>query len=125
MNGAFWGGMLLALVIVQIVVIWSIRRHRDPSLKIDCDDPIDKLMPSLSGLTLGTAVAGNHVEVHENGAFFDVLIAVLIAGMPHAPIGVNGSSSIPGPATGHPAVKLGHSSLLSRSPSQGTDRTRM
>jgi cardiolipin synthase len=32
-------------------------------------------MPSLSGLTLGTAVAGNRVEVHENGAFFDVLIA--------------------------------------------------
>jgi cardiolipin synthase len=32
-------------------------------------------MPSLSGLTLSTAVAGNHVEVHENGAFFDVLLA--------------------------------------------------
>ena len=32
-------------------------------------------MPSLSGLTLGTAVAGNKVEVYENGAFFDVLIA--------------------------------------------------
>ena len=75
MSGSFWGGMLLALVIVQILVIWSIRRHRDPSLQIDCDHPIDKLMPSLSGLTLGTAVAGNKVEVHENGAFFDVLIA--------------------------------------------------
>jgi cardiolipin synthase A/B len=74
MSGSFWGGMLLALVIVQILVIWSIRRHRDPSLKIECDYPIDKLMPSLAGLTLGTAVAGNQVEVHENGAFFDVLI---------------------------------------------------
>ena len=31
-------------------------------------------MPSLAGLTLGTAVAGNSVEVLENGAFFDVLI---------------------------------------------------
>jgi cardiolipin synthase len=74
MSGLFWGGMLLALVTVQILVIWSIRRHRDPSLQIDCDHPIDKLMPSLSGLTLGTAVASNKVEVHENGAFFDVLI---------------------------------------------------
>ena len=64
MSGSFWGGMLLALVIVQILVIWSIRRHRDPTLQIDCDHPIDKLMPSLSGLTLGTAVAGNKVEVH-------------------------------------------------------------
>jgi cardiolipin synthase A/B len=75
MSGSFWGGMLLALVVVQIFVIWSIRRHRDPSLRIDCDDTIDKLMPSLSGLTLGTAVAGNKVEVYENGAFFEVLIA--------------------------------------------------
>ncbi|WP_280151372.1 phospholipase D-like domain-containing protein [Piscinibacter sp. XHJ-5] len=74
MWGSFWGGMLLALVIVQLLVIWSIRRHRDPTLKIECDSPIEKLMPSLSGLTLGTAVGGNRVEVHENGAFFDVLI---------------------------------------------------
>ena len=74
MSGPLWGGILLALVVVQILVIWSIRRHRDPSLQIECDDLIDDLMPSLSGLTLGTAVAGNKVEVLENGAFFDVLI---------------------------------------------------
>jgi cardiolipin synthase len=75
MIGAFLGGVLLALVVAQILVIWSIRRHRDPSLHIECDYPIDKLMPSLAGLALGTAVAGNKVDVHENGAFFDVLIA--------------------------------------------------
>jgi cardiolipin synthase len=72
--GGFWGGMLLTLLVVQVLVIWSIRRHRDPSLKIECDAPIDRLMPSLAGLTLGTAVPGNRVEVHENGAFFDILI---------------------------------------------------
>src|SRR5687767_5782957 len=74
MSGSFWGGMLLALVIVLVLVIWSIRRHRDPLLHIECDAPIDKLMSSLSGLTLGTAVGGNRIEVHENGAFFDVLV---------------------------------------------------
>jgi cardiolipin synthase A/B len=79
MGGSFWGGMLLTLVIVQVLVIWSIRRHRDPSLKIECDAPIDRLMPSLAGLTLGTAVAGNRVQVHENGAFFDVLLARIAA----------------------------------------------
>lgn len=79
MDGSFWAGTLLALVIVQLLVIWSIRRHRDPALKIDCDAPIDALMASLSGLTLGTAVAGNQVTVHENGAFFDVLIAQIRA----------------------------------------------
>jgi cardiolipin synthase len=71
---SIWFWVLLALVLILVLVIWSIRRHRDPSLKIDCDDPIGELMPSLSGLTLGTAVAGNKVEVHENGAFYDVLI---------------------------------------------------
>jgi cardiolipin synthase len=79
MGGSFWGGMLLMLVIVQVLVIWSIRRHRDPSLKIECDAPIDRLMPTLAGLTLGTAVAGNRVHVHENGAFFDVLLARIAA----------------------------------------------
>lgn len=76
---SIWFWVLLALVTVLIVVIWSIRRHRDPSLKIDCDDPIEKLMPSLSGLTLSSAVAGNKVEVHENGAFYDVLIGRILA----------------------------------------------
>ena len=33
-----------------------------------------QLVPSLAGLTLGTAVDGNSVEVFENGAFFDVLL---------------------------------------------------
>jgi cardiolipin synthase len=56
------------------VVIWSIRRHRDPSMHIECDLPIDELVPSLSGLTLSTAVPGNAVEVYENGAFFDVML---------------------------------------------------
>jgi hypothetical protein len=56
------------------IVIWSIRRHRAPVLQIESDWPIDKLVPSLAGLTLCTAVAGNSVEVLENGAFFDVLV---------------------------------------------------
>jgi cardiolipin synthase len=74
MSGAFWGGLLLGPVILLALIIWSIRRHKDPDLHIECDRPIDELMPTLAGLTLGTAVAGNQAEVHENGAFFDVLI---------------------------------------------------
>src|SRR5690606_4958202 len=35
----------------------------------------DQLMPSLSGLTLGTSVEGNSVEILENGGFYDVLVA--------------------------------------------------
>src|SRR6185369_7047564 len=74
MSGAFWGGLLFGAVVISALIIWSIRRHRDPDLHIECDRPIDELMPTLAGLTLGTAIGGNRAEVHENGAYFDVLI---------------------------------------------------
>ena len=70
----FLGGVLLGLVILLALVVWSIRRHRDPDLRIECDAGIDQLIPTLAGLTLGTAIAGNAAAVLENGAFFDVLI---------------------------------------------------
>jgi cardiolipin synthase len=63
-----------SVVLLLLVIIWSIRRHRDPKLHIDCSLPIDELVPSLAGLTLSTALPGNHVEVFENSAFFDVLL---------------------------------------------------
>jgi cardiolipin synthase len=62
------------VVVLLVVVIWSMKRHRDPELKVECDASIDTLMPSLAGLTLGSVTEGNRVEVFENGAFFDVLI---------------------------------------------------
>lgn len=72
------GSLALAFFILIIaflvVVIWSIRRHRDPDLSIACDATIDTLVPTLAGLSLSTAVKGNSVEILENGAFFDALI---------------------------------------------------
>ncbi len=69
---------LLALsfvvIIMLLIVIWSIKRHRDPDLHIECDSPIEAMIPSLAGLTLSTAVAGNTVEIFENGGYFDVLL---------------------------------------------------
>ena len=49
MTGAFCGGLLLGLVILLALVIWSIRRHKDPDLDIECDWHIDELMPTLAG----------------------------------------------------------------------------
>ena len=66
--------LLCALVVVLLLVIYSIKRHRDPDLSIECDSGIADLMPSLAGLSLGTAVDGNTVEIFENGAFFDALL---------------------------------------------------
>jgi cardiolipin synthase len=57
-----------------ILLIWSMKRHRDPKLTVDCDSPIEELLPSLAGLTLGSVVQGNSVEVLENREFFEALI---------------------------------------------------
>ncbi|ROZ72489.1 phosphatidylserine/phosphatidylglycerophosphate/cardiolipin synthase family protein [Ramlibacter sp. WS9] len=74
MDISIWAWLALGLVVFLVLFIWSMKRHRAPNLKVECDFPIDELTPSLSGLTLGTAVGGNSVEVFENGAFFDVLV---------------------------------------------------
>ncbi|MEO8020398.1 phospholipase D-like domain-containing protein [Polaromonas sp.] len=66
--------LFLALAVLLGLVIWSIKRHHSPKLKIECDATIDTLMPSLAGLSLGSVTFGNSVELFENGAFFDVLI---------------------------------------------------
>lgn len=66
--------VFVVIVVVLGLVIWSIRTHRDPDFKIECDVGIDSLLPSLAGITLGTAVGGNSVEILENGKFWDELI---------------------------------------------------
>jgi cardiolipin synthase len=80
MNQSIWGqvsifsaAVFFSIIALLSIVIWSIRRHRDPKLHIECDLSIDKLIPSVAGLTLSTAINGNSVEVLENGAFFEVL----------------------------------------------------
>jgi cardiolipin synthase len=70
----FVAAAFVCLVLLLSIIIWSIRRHRDPKLHIECSSPIDELIPSLAGLTLATAVRGNAAEILENGAFFDVLL---------------------------------------------------
>ena len=62
--------IFLGIVALLMVVIWSIKRHRSPKLKIECGSSIGELIPSLAGLTLGSAVGGNSVRLLENGYFF-------------------------------------------------------
>ncbi len=64
----------VTVVVILGLVIWSIRRHRDPDLKIECDVGVAELMPTLAGLSLSSVIDGNSVEVLENGKFWDVLI---------------------------------------------------
>jgi cardiolipin synthase A/B len=74
MNPLLWSLLAFGVIVLLALVIWSIRSHRDPNLRIESDWPIDKLIPSLAGLTLSTAVGGNSVEVLVNGAFFDAMV---------------------------------------------------
>lgn len=69
--------LLGALVLVLGLVLWSVRRHRDPILRIDNDRPIDELAPTLAGLSLATPVAGNAVQLLENAALFDALLEAI------------------------------------------------
>jgi cardiolipin synthase A/B len=67
-------GLLTGALIIAVIAVWSIKRHRDPRLFIRCDTPFAELLPSLSGLSHGTVYEGNRIEVLEDGAFFDALI---------------------------------------------------
>ena len=86
MFDSFLGGLsavaaaaVFGVLALMGIVIWSIKRHRSPQLKIEGGASIEELIPSLAGLTLSTAVAGNSVEVLENGAFFEVLLTQISA----------------------------------------------
>ncbi len=72
--GFYAVAMLLGIVVLLVVAIWSIRRHRNPKLRIDCETSIEELLPSMAGLTHGVALGGNTVDILENSAFFDVLV---------------------------------------------------
>jgi cardiolipin synthase len=62
-------------VAVLGLAIWSIKRHKDPHLELESDRPIDELIPSIAGMALGLPIAGNSVQVFQNGAFLDALLA--------------------------------------------------
>ena len=79
MNLSPWGWAALGIIALLVLVIWSIRRHRNPILQVRSDAGIAALVPSLAGLTLGTPVPGNAVVLHENGAYFDVLLERIAA----------------------------------------------
>lgn len=69
-----WLLLLLGLtIVILILLLWSVKRRRRPRLSLDSDDDLHGLIPSIVGLTQGTMVHGNHVELVENGEFFDWL----------------------------------------------------
>lgn len=74
-----WVLVLVALIIVVLVVIlWSVKRRNRPHLALEAGG-LDDLVQSIAGLTQGTCVEGNRIELLQNGAFWDRLFAEIDA----------------------------------------------
>jgi cardiolipin synthase len=73
-----WVVVLFALAfIAMVIVLWGVKRRRRPHLALEDDGDLECLMPTIAGMTQGTAVEGNKVELLQNGAFWDRVIADL------------------------------------------------
>ena len=66
---------LVLVILLLLVVIWSLKGRRDPNFQVDTEAPLDRLIPSLAGLSHGVLTGGNAVEIVQNGAFFDAVLS--------------------------------------------------
>ena len=74
-----WVLVLLVLAIVALIVIlWSVKRRKRPHLVLE-ETGIDDLMPSIAGVTQGTIVDGNRVELLQDGALWDRMFGDMLA----------------------------------------------
>jgi len=64
---------LLVVIVCLLFIIWSQRRYRKARFALHTDAQLEELLPSLVGLTRGTLIGGNSVELIQNGAFFDAV----------------------------------------------------
>jgi cardiolipin synthase len=75
-----WINLVLIVAVGMLgLTIWSIKRHKDPHLQLESRDPIEALVPSMAGISLGMSSRGNAVEIVQNGAFFDALLTDIAA----------------------------------------------
>ena len=67
-----WLLVLMALTIVPLLlIVWSVKRRSRAHLDIEDDADLHHLVPSIAGLTQGTLVDGNRVELVQNGEFWE------------------------------------------------------
>jgi len=73
-----WAVIAFGLVVIGLIIaLWSVKRRRRPRLALQADGDIHGLIPSIAGLTQGTIVDGNQIELIQNGAFWDRVFADL------------------------------------------------
>lgn len=79
MNVPIWVLALIGLtIVILLLIIWSVKRRRRPHLALE-PTGLEDLVPSIAGLTQGTCVAGNRVELLQNGAMWDRVFADIAA----------------------------------------------
>ena len=64
---------LIGLVLFLGIIVWSVKRRSRTHLKLDTHDSFLELLPSIAGVTQGTMVEGNRIELLQDGAWFDAL----------------------------------------------------
>ena len=70
--------LLVLLIVALFLILWSVKRRRRPHLKLQ-PSGFDDLMPSIAGLTQGTCVKGNRVELVQDGAMWDRVLTDIAA----------------------------------------------
>lgn len=66
---------LLLLLVFFGVMLWSSRRTLSGDISVAALDGLDELLPNLAALTGEPVIAGNRVEVLQDGAFFESVLA--------------------------------------------------
>lgn len=69
-----WVLVLMGLAILGLtLILWSVKRRRRPHLAFQNDGDLHDLTRSIAGLTQGTILDGNKVELVQNGEFWEAV----------------------------------------------------
>jgi cardiolipin synthase len=71
-------GLLAVTIVLLLLILWSVKRRRRPHLALE-PTGLEDLVPSIAGLTQGTCVSGNRVELLQDGALWDRVFADIAA----------------------------------------------
>jgi len=70
---ALFAGLIITVVLL-VIVIWSVKRRGSAHFTVREGTGIEKLLPSIVGVTAGSLIEGNRIEILQNGGFFPVLL---------------------------------------------------
>ncbi|HEY5611933.1 MAG TPA: cardiolipin synthase [Thermoanaerobaculia bacterium] len=65
---------LILIIVVLLILIWSVKRRSSTHYAVREGSGLEKLLPSLVGITAGSLIEGNRIEILQNGRLFPVLL---------------------------------------------------